>query len=88
MPTFDYKCKKCENVQEEWHSINANPEVKCTECNSECERIISGGTGFILKGDGFTSASGRMKKQMSEKNKKMKNVMNDRYNSGEGRTHL
>ena len=30
MATYDYKCIKCENEQEEIHGINEKPEIKYT----------------------------------------------------------
>lgn len=67
MAVYDYKCDKCDNVQEEMHSIKETPEIKCEKCQSNMTRCISGGTGFILKGDGFYSTSQRFKESMTQK---------------------
>ena len=88
MPTFNYQCKKCSNTQEEFHGIKAMPQIQCCICNSECEKMFSPNTNFILKGDGFPSRDYRMKKDMTKKNSKMKNTMKERENSGEGATSL
>lgn len=77
MPTYDYQCSACGNIQEEFHSMNKKQKIKCNKCNSNCHRIFSGGS-FILKGDGFESYNSRIKKSMLEKNKKMKNKMRER----------
>ena len=54
MPTYDYECKDCGNIIEVFHGISENPKVVCTECGqTNTERQITGGTGFILKGSGF-----------------------------------
>jgi putative FmdB family regulatory protein len=49
MPVYEYKCVGCERVFEVNHSINEKPVVFCPECNSHAQKIISGGTGFIMK---------------------------------------
>ena len=54
MPTYDYKCKKCEHVWEEYHSIKATPSKKCPACGkSAAERQISSGGAILFKGSGF-----------------------------------
>lgn len=54
MPTYDYKCKKCEHTWEAFHSIKADPIKKCPECGkNQAQRVISGGGGILFKGDGF-----------------------------------
>jgi putative FmdB family regulatory protein len=50
MPTYEYKCKKCGSLFEVSHSISKNHEVSCPQCGSEAKRIITGGSGFIIKG--------------------------------------
>lgn len=54
MPTYDYKCKKCEHVWEEYHSIKAAPSKKCPACGKNAaERQISSGGAILFKGSGF-----------------------------------
>ena len=54
MPTYDYKCKKCEHVWEEFHSIKAAPSKKCPACGKNAaERQISSGGAILFKGSGF-----------------------------------
>jgi putative FmdB family regulatory protein len=50
MPTYEYKCEKCGSLFEVSHSISKNHEVSCPQCGSEAKRIITGGSGFIIKG--------------------------------------
>lgn len=33
MARYDYKCRECETVFEEEHSVNESPEVKCPSCS-------------------------------------------------------
>lgn len=55
MPTYEYKCTLCNQVQEVFHSIKEEPEIKCKSCNGNCKRMVSGGTGFIIRGGGTRS---------------------------------
>ena len=53
MPTYEYECKKCGNLFEEFQSMTAEPLKKCPKCKGKVQRLISGGAGFIFKGSGF-----------------------------------
>ena len=54
MPTYDYKCKKCEHVWDEFQSIKAPPTKKCPACGKNAaERQISAGAAILFKGSGF-----------------------------------
>ena len=34
MPTYNYICEKCENIQEEYHMMSEDPKIKCNKCGS------------------------------------------------------
>jgi len=53
MPTYDYKCSKCEHTFERFHGINEKPEIKCPLCGEKAEKMIGPGIGLIFKGSGF-----------------------------------
>ncbi len=53
MPTYQYKCRECENEFEEFQKISDPPIEKCPVCGGKADRIITGGAGFVLKGSGF-----------------------------------
>jgi len=54
MPTYDYKCKKCDHIWEEFASIKAPPTKKCPACKKNAaERQISAGAAILFKGSGF-----------------------------------
>lgn len=53
MPTYDYKCPKCNDTVELIHAINLPRVIVCPDCNVQMNKIISGGTGIHLKGSGF-----------------------------------
>jgi putative FmdB family regulatory protein len=57
VPTYEYKCEQCGNIFEVRHSMNENPGVLCPKCKSGTQRIITGGSGFILKTKGTSSIS-------------------------------
>jgi len=52
MPTYEYRCPKCENEQEDFHWISQNPEIKCEECGEVMVRQLSA-CGVVFKGSGF-----------------------------------
>lgn len=54
MPTYDYKCIKCEYVEEHFHSMSETFFALCPKCNNEMVRMVGGGSGVIFKGDGWT----------------------------------
>jgi len=41
MPTYTYRCEKCELVFEEFHSMSETVE-KCEKCGSSVKRVLSG----------------------------------------------
>lgn len=54
MPTYEYRCRACDNKWEEFQSIKAEPTKKCPKCRkAKAERIISAGGGILFKGSGF-----------------------------------
>ncbi|MBD3390556.1 MAG: zinc ribbon domain-containing protein [Chitinivibrionales bacterium] len=55
MPTYEYECSKCGKVFEVFQSITAEPLTKCTDetCSGPVRRLLSGGAGFLFKGNGF-----------------------------------
>lgn len=53
MPTYQYRCPHCKHEFEEFQSIKDAPIDECPQCGKEPRRIISGGAGFLLKGNGF-----------------------------------
>ncbi len=53
MPTYEYQCKKCENIFEEFQPITSPPLETCPRCGGQVFRLISSGAGIIFKGSGF-----------------------------------
>jgi putative FmdB family regulatory protein len=52
MPIYEYRCRDCDNVFEEWHRGYEEKEITCPQCNGVARRLISN-TAFILKGSGW-----------------------------------
>jgi putative FmdB family regulatory protein len=53
MPTYEYKCKKCGHLFEEFQKMSDPPLKKCPKCKGKVERLIGKGAGIIFKGSGF-----------------------------------
>lgn len=52
--TYEYVCEACGHQWEAEQSIKDSPLKKCVSCGTEkAKRLISGGTGFLLKGGGW-----------------------------------
>lgn len=68
MPTYDYKCDSCNHTFEVMQSIKDEPLTKCPNCGkNKLKKLISGGTGFILKGSGFYSTDYKNKQSHTKK---------------------
>lgn len=53
MPTYTYKCTKCDHQFDLFHSIKENGTRKCPVCGGEAVRQVGMGIGLIFKGSGF-----------------------------------
>jgi len=52
--TYEYVCEACGHQWEAEQSIKASPLKKCVSCGvDKAKRLVSGGTGFLLKGGGW-----------------------------------
>jgi len=56
MPIYEYLCKDCGIRFEVSQSMSDMPIQLCRACNGSVRRIISGGSGFILKNSGSVPA--------------------------------
>jgi putative FmdB family regulatory protein len=52
MPTYAYRCKKCEHQFETLQRITEDPIKECPECKGEVTRLIFP-VGIVFKGSGF-----------------------------------
>jgi putative FmdB family regulatory protein len=53
MPTYEYECEKCHHQFEQLQKIIDEPIKVCPICGGKVKRLISGGGGFLFKGNGF-----------------------------------
>jgi putative FmdB family regulatory protein len=52
--TYEYACGACGHEWEAEQPISAKPLKKCPKCGKQqAKRLVSGGTGFLLKGGGW-----------------------------------
>lgn len=73
MPTYEYRCPQGHEF-ELFQRMSDEPRAECPECGAEAERVLSGGAGFLFKGEGFYITDYRSdeyrKKASAEKEKK------------------
>ncbi len=50
MPTYEYECESCGLKFEQRQAMTEPLLENCPECSGKLRRLVSGGTGFILKG--------------------------------------
>ena len=73
MPTYEYKCHKCEKVFEVFQKMSDKSLTSCADkkCDGKVRRLIGKGAGFIFKGSGFYTTDYRSnsykKKEKEEK---------------------
>lgn len=52
--TYEYVCEACGHQWEAEQSIKDRPLKECVSCGEgKAKRLVSGGTGFLLKGGGW-----------------------------------
>ena len=84
MPTYEYRCQECGNVQEEMHSIKTSPEFFCDSCESKepLTRMISNNPGgFVIKGDTSTKLW-KESRLRNKKNADLELKQIERYGNG------
>jgi putative FmdB family regulatory protein len=52
MPTYEYRCPDGHSF-DLFQKMSDDPEAPCPECGKTASRQISGGAGFLFKGEGF-----------------------------------
>ena len=75
MPTYEYKCNKCEERFELFQKMNDKPIENCPLCNGNVTRLIGAGISIIFKGSGFYETDYKRKEtKFSSTNKEPKKV--------------
>ncbi len=81
MPTYEYECQACNKIHEVFHGMNAPRPRKCPNCGElKLKKLLSGGAGFIFKGDGFYTTDYRSK-DYKDKAKKEKDAASGKSDS-------
>jgi len=52
MPTYEYRCSAGHEF-EMFQRMSDESITQCPQCGAVSERLLSGGAGFIFRGDGF-----------------------------------
>ncbi len=68
MPTYEYRCPKGHHF-ELFQRMSDEPRAVCPECGRESERLLSGGAGFLFKGEGFYATDYRSDSYKKEASK-------------------
>jgi putative FmdB family regulatory protein len=85
MPTYEYRCPKG-HYFELFQKMSEEPRAECPECGAESERLLSGGAGFLFKGDGFYITDYRSESYRKDASKEESTVPSDRTEgSGKGK---
>jgi putative FmdB family regulatory protein len=58
MLTYEYQCDACGLRFEKRQAITEEPMDKCPQCHGEIRQVISGGSGFMIKGASRERRSG------------------------------
>ncbi len=58
MPTYNYRCTKCETVFDAFHSMSCKEPQHCPECGAMGTKLLSASS-VIFKGSGFYSTDYR-----------------------------
>ncbi|MBN1795330.1 MAG: zinc ribbon domain-containing protein [Sedimentisphaerales bacterium] len=84
MPTYEYRCERCEYEFEKFQSITAGVLRKCPKCGkNSLKRLIGTGAGVIFKGSGFYQTDYRSEsyKQAETKEKDARTPKGDQKKS-------
>lgn len=80
MPRYEYECQGCGERFTVVQKISEldQQEVPCPSCSdTDTIRIVHGGTGFVLKGDGWVGRDIRERNNRAKNSEKMDKKMRD-----------
>jgi putative FmdB family regulatory protein len=66
MPTYEYRCAKCEQHFDVYQSFSEAPLTKHEGCGGKLTKVLSP-AGIVLKGSGFYKTDNRSSKSPSKK---------------------
>ena len=70
MPTYDYKCKNCNDTFEHFQKMTDDPLKVCDKCGGSLVRLIGTGLTPVFKGKGFYETDYKNNKTAESKTKK------------------
>ena len=70
MPTYDYKCKSCNDTFEHFQKMTDDPLKVCDKCGGSLVRLIGTGLTPVFKGKGFYETDYKNNKTTGSKAKK------------------
>ena len=82
MPTYEYRCPKGHHF-ELFQKMSEEPRAECPECGSVSERLLSGGAGFLFKGDGFYITDSRSASYKKEASKESSDGLSEHGKTGD-----
>ena len=60
MPTFDFKCTKCDHTFEETIAFGSKKYPPCPSCSAkQVQKLVSSPAGIVFKGSGFYHTDSR-----------------------------
>lgn len=78
MPTYAYECTACGHSFDVFSKMSAKPTSrKCPVCGGRANRQITGGAGFLFKGEGFYITDYRSEEYRSREKAETKDVAGD-----------
>ena len=83
MPTYEYRCPEG-HLFELFQKMSEEPRATCPECGAESERLLSGGAGFLFKGDGFDITDSRSESYKKSASDERSAGMTEKADSGGG----
>ena len=92
MPTYEYRCEKCNQTFETFQSMKDEPYVVCPKklCREEVwgegkvKRLIGTGAGLIFKGSGFYTTDYRSSNYKESAKKESKEGSSSKSDEGKG----
>lgn len=77
MPTYDYKCKECDDTFEYFQKMTDEPLKVCKKCGGKLVRLIGTGLTPIFKGNGFYETDYKKNKSNGTKSDNTKSTVNN-----------
>ena len=79
---YDYKCLKCNRIEEVVHKSSETPKIVCSACDEVMQRQFSiNAGGFVIKG-GSESINWKEKRYRLKRNDEMAVRQKNRYGTG------